>query len=46
MLTGVGRYDIKARRMLALTLVFDGVFRAVRPYDKPAKYSGVIEWRR
>jgi hypothetical protein len=45
-LMGVGRYDIKAGRMLALTWVFDGVFRAVQPYDKPAKYSGVIEWRR
>jgi len=44
-LTGVGRYDVKAGRMLALTLVFDGVFRNVKPYDRPAKYSGVVEWR-
>jgi hypothetical protein len=44
-LTGVGRYDVKAGRMLALTLVFDGLFRPVRAYDKPAKYSGVVEWR-
>lgn len=44
-LTGVGRYDVKAGRMKALTLVFDGVFRNVVPYDQPAKYSGVVEWR-
>jgi hypothetical protein len=44
-LTGVGRYDVKAGKMAALTLVFDGVFRPVRAYDKPAKYSGVVEWR-
>jgi hypothetical protein len=45
-LTGVGSYDVKKRRMLSLTLVFDGVFRSVKPYDQPAKYSGVVEWRR
>ena len=36
-LIGVGRYDTKAKRMLALTLVFDGVFRGVRPYDQCAR---------
>jgi hypothetical protein len=45
-LTGVGRYDIKAGRMASLVLVFDGVFRNVKPYDQPARYSGVVEWRR
>jgi hypothetical protein len=45
-LTGVGSYDVKNGRMLSLTLVFDGVFRNVKPYDQPAKYSGVAEWRR
>jgi hypothetical protein len=44
-LTGVGAYDLKAKRMLSLTLVFDGVFRNVKPYDQPANYSGVVEWR-
>jgi hypothetical protein len=44
-LTGVGRYDVKAGRMLALTLVFDGTFRGVGSYDHPAKYGGVVEWR-
>jgi hypothetical protein len=44
-LTGVGRYDVKTGRMVAVTLVFDGVFRNVKPYDQPAKYSGVVEWR-
>jgi hypothetical protein len=45
-LTGAGAYDLKKGRMLSLTLVFDGVFRNVKPYDEPAKYSGVVEWRR
>jgi hypothetical protein len=45
-LTGVGKYDVKKGRMLSLTLVFDGVFRNVKPYDESAKYSGVVEWRR
>jgi hypothetical protein len=31
--------------MVALTLVFDGVFRNVTPYDRPASYSAVVEWR-
>ena len=44
-LTGVGRYDVKTGRMLAVTLVFDGTFRGVVPYNQPAKYSGVVEWR-
>jgi hypothetical protein len=44
-LTGVGRFDVKTGRMLSLTLVLDGVFRNVVPYDQPMKYSGVAEWR-
>src|SRR5262249_26789503 len=44
-LTGAGAYDLKAQRMLSITLVFDGVFRNVKPYDQPANYSGVAEWR-
>jgi hypothetical protein len=39
-------YDLKKGKMLSLTLVFDGVFRNVKPYDEPAKYSGVMEWCR
>jgi hypothetical protein len=45
-LTGVGAFDVKNGRMLSMTLVFDGVFRGVKPYDEPAKYSAVVEWRR
>jgi hypothetical protein len=44
-LTGVGRWDLKTQKLLAVTLVFDGVFRNVKPYDQPVKYSGVVEWR-
>ncbi len=46
-LTGVGRYDTKAGRLLSLVWVFDGTFVAPPPYDRPARaYSGVVEWRR
>lgn len=45
-LTGVGRYDVKSGRLAALTWVFDGTFRNVKPYDQPARYAGVVEWRR
>jgi hypothetical protein len=45
-MTGVGAYDVKNNRMLSMTLVFDGIFRGVKPYDQPAKYSAVVEWRR
>jgi hypothetical protein len=43
--TGVGRFDVKTGKVMALTWVFDGVFRNVPPYDAPAKYGGVVEWR-
>jgi hypothetical protein len=45
-LTGVGAYDTKGGRMLSLTFVFDGTYRNVPPYDQPAKYGAVVEWRR
>jgi hypothetical protein len=45
MLIGVGVYDVKNGRMLSMTLVFDGVFRGVKPYNQPAKYSAVVEWK-
>jgi hypothetical protein len=46
-LTGVGAYDVKAGRLLSLVWVFDGVYRAPPPYDRPERaYSGVVEWRR
>jgi hypothetical protein len=44
-LTGVGAYDIKGRRMLSLTLVADGAFRGLPPYDDPQRYGAVVEWR-
>jgi hypothetical protein len=45
-LTGVGRYDVKAGRLLSFVWVFDGVYRGPPPYDQPRAYSGVVEWSR
>ncbi len=46
-LTGVGTYDIPSGQMRSLVWVFDGVYQAPPPYDKPKqRYSGVVEWRR
>ena len=45
-LTGVGRYDVRAGRMLSFVWVFDGVYKGPPPYDQPASYSGVVEWSR
>jgi hypothetical protein len=45
-LTGVGRYDTKAGRMLSLLWVFDGVYKGPPPYDQPQAYSAVVEWVR
>jgi hypothetical protein len=45
-LTGVGRYDTKAGRLLSLVWVFDGVYRGAPPYNQPAAYSAVAEWTR
>src|SRR5262249_14087472 len=43
-LTGVGVYDVKARRLLSLVWVFEGTFRGPPPSDKvPLPYSGVVE---
>jgi hypothetical protein len=44
-LTGVGRYDVKARRLLSFVWVCDGVYRGPPPYDEPRAYSAVVEWR-
>jgi hypothetical protein len=45
-LIGIGVYDVRARRMLSLVWVFDGVFRGPPPSDRVAlPYSGVVEWR-
>jgi hypothetical protein len=44
-LTGMARYDVKASRLLALVLVFDGTYRGPGPYGQPIPYGGVIEWR-
>jgi hypothetical protein len=35
--------DVKAVRLLALTLVFDGRFRNYAPYDAPARFGAVVE---
>jgi hypothetical protein len=42
---GVGAYDMKRRRLLSITLVGQGVFRNFPPYDKPAAFGAVVEWR-
>jgi hypothetical protein len=45
LLGGVGRYDVRARRMLSLTLVLDGLSRTWAPYDDPPKrFGAVLEW--
>jgi hypothetical protein len=45
-LGGVGVYDIKSGKLLALTLVFDGRFCNYAPYDSPARFGAVVEWSR
>jgi hypothetical protein len=45
-LTGAGRYDVKAGRLLSLVWVFNGVYKGPPPYDQPASYSAVVEWTR
>lgn len=45
-LTGAGRYDIKAGRLLSFVWVFDGTFQAPPPYDERRAYSAVVEWAR
>jgi hypothetical protein len=44
-LVGVGSYDVKARKMLSLMMVGDGVYRHWAPYDAPQAYAAVLEWR-
>jgi hypothetical protein len=44
-LTGVGTYDVKAKRLRSLTLVGEGTFRMFAPYDTEQKYGAVVEWR-
>jgi hypothetical protein len=46
MMDGIGAYDVKAGKMLSLTLVFDGLWRNYAPYDAPARFGAVVEWRR
>jgi hypothetical protein len=45
-LTGVGVYDLRARKLRSLVWVFDATFRSPPPNDKEARpFSGVVEWR-
>jgi hypothetical protein len=44
-LLGVGAYDVKAGRLLSLTLLADGAYRHHPPYDHEQKYGAVVEWR-
>jgi hypothetical protein len=47
LLSGVGSYDVRARRMRSLTLVFDGRARNWAPYDDPpTRFGAVVEWTR
>src|SRR5207244_13584932 len=47
MIGGIGAYDVKAGRMLSLTLVFDGLWRNYAPYDDPpGRFGAVVEWCR
>lgn len=44
---GAGAYDIQAKKLLSLTLVWDGFFRNYPPYDDPpSRFGAVVEWRR
>lgn len=44
-LGGVGRYDVKTRRLVSLTFVWDGRSRNWAPYDDPAtRFGAVVEW--
>jgi hypothetical protein len=46
-LMGVGVYDLRARRLVSVVGVFDGIFRGPPPSDKVAlPYTGVVDWRR
>jgi hypothetical protein len=45
-LTGAGAYEVKTGRLLSFTFVGDGTYRHWPPYDKPARYGAVVEWRR
>jgi len=45
LLGGVGSYDVKTRRLLSLTLVWDGRARNWAPYDDPpTRFGAVVEW--
>ena len=46
LLAGLGTYDIRAGKMLSLTLVWDGSFRNYPPYhEPPSRFGAVVEWR-
>ncbi len=44
LLGGIGIYDGKSGRLVALTLVFRGRFCNYAPYDAPAPFGAVVEW--
>ncbi len=45
LLSGVATYDVKAGKLLSLTLVYDGQYRNWSPYDQPVRFGSVVEWR-
>jgi hypothetical protein len=46
LLGGLASYDVRNRRLLSLTLVWDGAFRNYPPYhEPPLRFGTVVEWR-
>jgi hypothetical protein len=49
MQAGVSAYNVKAGKMLSITLVFEGERRNSKyyaPADSPEKFGAIVEWRR
>jgi hypothetical protein len=44
-LTGVGKYDVRAGRLVSLLMLFRGKYRHFPPYDMPREVGAVVEWR-
>jgi hypothetical protein len=47
-IAGVGAFDIKGRKLLSVTMVFEGVRRNSKyyaPSDTPEEFGAVLEWR-
>lgn len=42
---GVGTCEAKSGKLLSFTLVGDGTYTSVPPYNQPQKYGVVVEWK-